>query len=187
MVLLIVTTLVTAMSIARERELGTIEQLSVTPLRPIVLLGGKIIPFALIGFVVAHVVIAIGCHLFDVPIRGSLALIAGGTLLYLLSTLGTGVFISTFAQNQQQAILGGFVFLMPAILLSGFMSPIENMPPWAQWITVVNPVRYYVEFLRGCMLKGAALADVSRQLIALALFGVAILGASALRFKKRLA
>lgn len=186
-VLLIVTTLITAMSIARERELGTIEQLMVTPLRPAILLVGKVLPFALIGMVVAGVVITVGSHLFSVPLRGSIAVLAAGTALYLLSTLGTGVFISTLAKNQQQAILGAFFFLMPAILLSGFMSPIANMPDWAQLLTYANPVRYYVEILRGCMLKGAGFADLATQLAALAAFGVSILGVSALRFKKRLA
>ncbi|MCC6749119.1 MAG: ABC transporter permease [Deltaproteobacteria bacterium] len=184
--LLVVTTIVTAMGLAREKELGTIEQLLITPLRPSVLLLGKTLPFALIGLVVAGLVLAIGTHLFDVPVRGSLFTVFLGTVLYLMSTLGTGVFISTLAATQQQAILGGFFFLIPAILLSGFMSPIESMPTWIQPLTWVNPVRYYVEILRGALLKGASLADLWRPLAALLGFGAGILLLSTLRFHKRL-
>lgn len=185
-VLLIVTTVVTAMSIARERELGTIEQLLVTPMRPSVLLVGKVLPFAGIGFVAAGMVIAIGTWLFGVPVRGSLVALFIGTVLYLMSTLGTGVFISTMAKSQQQAILGGFFFLMPAILLSGFMSPIENMPEWIRWLSTVNPVRYYVQILRAVLLKGAGVQDLLTPLLALTAFGLSILTVSANRFKKRM-
>ncbi|MEQ8276090.1 MAG: ABC transporter permease [Deltaproteobacteria bacterium] len=187
MVLLIVTTVITAMSIAREKELGTIEQLLVTPMRPLVLLLGKVLPFGAIGLVAAGVVISVGTHVFDVPVRGSLLALGLGTVLYLMSTLGTGVFISTMAKNQQQAILGGFFFIMPAILLSGFMSPVENMPDWIQAISSVNPVRYYVQILRAVLLKGATIADLWFPMIALGLFGASILGLSANRFRKRLA
>ncbi len=186
-VLLVITTVVTAMGIAREKEVGTIEQLMVTPIRPIVLLLGKILPFAMIGLLTGGLVISIGTNLFGVPVRGPLAVILAGTLLYLMSTLGTGVFISTMSANQQQAILGSFFFLLPAILLSGFMNPIESMPAWIQPITYLNPVRYYMEILRACMLKGAGFADLKIQLIALAGFGVGILGLAAVRFRKRLA
>ncbi len=184
--LLVVTTIITAMGLAREKEMGTIEQLMITPMRPVVLLLGKTLPFALIGLVVGGLVIAIGTHLFAVPVRGSLLCIFLGMVLYLLSTLGTGVFISTMARNQQQAILAGFFFLMPAILLSGFMSPVENMPGWIQPLTWVNPVRYFVEILRAALLKGAGVLDMTRQLLALAAFGVGILGLAALRFRKQL-
>lgn len=186
-VLLIVTTVVTAMGIARERELGTIEQLLVTPMQPSVLLIGKVVPFAGIGLVTAGMVIGIGTNLFSVPIRGSLSLLLLATVLYLMSTLGTGVFISTMASTQQQAILGGFFFLMPAILLSGFMSPIENMPAWVQPLTWINPVRYYVEILRSVLLKGAGFAEMLEPLVALLAFGVGILAAGSLRFRKRMA
>lgn len=185
--LLVVTTIVTAMGIAREREMGTIEQILITPLRPIVLLLGKIFPFALIGLVVAGLVLSVGTQLFSVPIRGSLLAIFLGTLLYLMSTLGTGVFISTIARTQQQAIMGGFFFLLPAILLSGFMSPVENMPAWIQPLTWINPVRYYVQILRASLLKGAKVTDLWLPLSALLGFGVGILSLAALRFRKQLA
>lgn len=187
MVLLVVTTISTAMSIAKERELGTIEQLLVTPMQPATLLFGKILPFAGIGLVVAGMVLAIGTNLFSVPVRGSLGLVFVGTALYLLSTLGTGVFISTIARSQQQAILGGFFFIMPAIYLSGFMSPVDNMPDWIQPLTWINPVRYYVEILRSCLLKGAGIGDLWPQVGALIAFGTTIFGISAVRFRKRLA
>jgi ABC-2 type transport system permease protein len=186
MVLLIVTTIVTAMGLAREREIGTMEQILVTPLKPAVLLVGKCLPFALVGIVLVPAILTVGSLLFDVPIRGSLAVIFTGTLLYLMSTLGTGVFISTISRSQQQAILGGFFFLMPAILLSGFMTPIENMPWWIRPITYVNPVRYFLEILRACLLKGAGFAELAPQMAALAGFGVVILTLASLRFRKQL-
>ncbi|PKN48348.1 MAG: ABC transporter permease, partial [Deltaproteobacteria bacterium HGW-Deltaproteobacteria-20] len=124
-VVLIVTTIVTAMGIAREKEMGTMEQLLVTPLRPWVLLLGKCLPFAGVGLIDVAGVIAIGAWLFDVPLRGSLVVVFAAAALYVMSTLGSGVFISTVSSSQQQAILGGFLFLMPAILLSGFMTPID--------------------------------------------------------------
>ena len=187
LVLLVVTTLVTAMGLAREREMGTIEQLLVTPIRPVVLLLGKTLPFAVIGLVVAGLVLAVGTNLFSVPVRGPLLVIFVGTLLYLMTTLGVGIFISTLARTQQQAILGGIFFLLPALLLSGFTNPVESTPHWIQTITWFNPVRYYVEILRACLLKGAGFADLSTQLGALAAFGVSILTLATLRFRKRVA
>jgi ABC-2 type transport system permease protein len=185
-VLLVITTIVTAMGIARERELGTMEQIMVTPLRPVLLLVGKCLPFAIIGLVDVGTLLAVGSYLFGVPIRGSLLVIAASSILFLFSTLGTGVFISTVSRSQQQAILGGFFFLMPAILLGGFMTPIENMPTWIQPLTYLNPVRYFLEILRGCLLKGSGFADLWRQFLALALFGVSIMTLSVLRFRNRL-
>jgi ABC-2 type transport system permease protein len=185
--LLIVTTVVTAMGLAREKEMGTIEQLLITPIRPSTLLLGKTLPFALIGLVVAGLVLAVGTNLFAVPVRGSLAAIFLGTALYVMSTLGTGILISTVARTQQQAILGSFFFLLPAMLLSGFITPVESMPAWIQPVTWVNPVRFYVEILRAGLLKGARLGDVVPQLGALAAFGVGLLVVASLRFRKRLA
>jgi ABC-2 type transport system permease protein len=186
-VLMLVTTIVTAMGIARERELGTIEQLLVTPMRPSTLLLGKTIPFALIGLVVAHLVIAVGTNLFDVPIRGSLLAFLVVSLVYLMTTLGAGILISTLAKTQQQAMLGGIFFILPAFLLSGFMSPIDNMPEWVQLITWINPVRHYVEALRAILLKGSGVVDIARPLGVLVVFGAVILTLASLRFRKRLA
>ena len=119
--------------------------------------------------------------------RGSIFVLFVGTLLYLESTLGVGVFISTVSRNQQQAILGGFFFIFPAILLSGFMSPIANMPAWLRALSWLDPARHYVEILRACLLKGASFADLWIQMIALFAIGTAILGASTLRFRKQIA
>lgn len=185
-VLLMVTTIVTAMGIAREREVGTLEQILVTPLRPWVLLLGKCLPFALLGLVEVAIIITVGSYLFEVPMRGSLLVIGVATVLYLMSTLGMGVFISTISRSQQQAILGGFFFLMPAILLSGFMTPIENMPAWIRPLSMLDPVRYFVQILRACLLKGAGFAELASPLLALAAFGVCILTLSSIRFRKRL-
>jgi ABC-2 type transport system permease protein len=185
MVLLVVTTILTAMGIARERELGTIEQILVTPLRPAVLLVGKCLPFAFVGLVELMLLLVVGSYVFEVPLRGSLVLIFVASALYLMTTLGVGIFISTISHSQQQAILGGFFFIMPAILLSGFMTPIENMPRWIQPITLLDPVRYYVEIMRSCLLKASGFRDLLPQLVALLVFGIVILTLSALRFHKR--
>ena len=184
--LLMVTTIVTAMGIAREREFGTMEQILVTPIKPGVLLLGKCLPFAIVGLVAVAGVIAVGAWLFDVPIRGSLGLIFFGASLYLLTTLGVGVLVSTVSRTQQQAILGGFFFLLPAMLLAGFMTPIDNMPAWIRPITYLDPVRYFLEIQRGVLLKGATLVDILPQLGALAVFGAATLSFATLRFKKRM-
>jgi ABC-2 type transport system permease protein len=186
-VLLVITTIVTAMGIARERELGTMEQIMVTPLRPAVLLLGKCLPFAIIGLIDVGTLITVGSYLFGVPIRGSLLVVAVSSILFLFSTLGTGIFISTVSRSQQQAILGGFFFIMPAILLGGFMTPIENMPGWIQPLTYLNPVRYFLEILRGCLLKESGFADLWRQFLALGIFGVSIMTLSVLRFRNRVA
>ncbi|HET9452206.1 MAG TPA: ABC transporter permease [Aggregicoccus sp.] len=186
MLLLIVTTITTAMGLAREREMGTLEQVLVTPLAPLYLLAGKMAPFLVIGLVNVLLVLGIGTWLFEVPIRGALPPLFAGTLLYLMSTLGVGLLISTFSGSQQQAFLGGFLFILPAILLSGVMTPVRGMPGWLQAATLLNPVRYYVELLRALLLKGAGAADVWPQLLALLLFGALILGFATLRFRKRL-
>jgi ABC-2 type transport system permease protein len=187
MVLVVVTTIVTAMGIAREREIGTMEQILVTPLRPSVLLVGKCLPFAFVGLIDVWAILVVGSYLFDVPLNGSPVLLAVATFLYLFSTLGVGIFISTVSRSQQQAILGGFFFIMPAILLSGFMTPIENMPDWLRPLTFIDPVRYYLEILRASLLKDAGFEDLAFQLVALAVFGVVLISLAAARFHKRLA
>jgi ABC-2 type transport system permease protein len=185
MLLVIVTTIVTAMGLSRERETGTLEQVLVTPIRPFYLLVGKMGPFVVIGLVDVTLLVSAGTWLFNVPIRGSLLVLLVGTLLYLLSTLGMGLLISTLSRTQQQSFLGGFLFMMPAILLSGVMTPIRGMPDWLQIITYANPVRYYAEVMRGALLKAAGFADLALQLAALAIFGVTILTIATLRFRKR--
>lgn len=187
MLLVIVTTLVTAMGLARERESGTLEQVLVTPIRPVWLLLGKLLPFLVIGIVDVGLLLAVGTWLFDVPIRGSLLVGGLGVVLYLFSTLGMGLFISTVSQNQQQAFLGGFMFVMPAILLSGIMTPIRSMPAWLQAITLVNPLRHFAEVIRGVLLRGAGLDDLWFQLAMLAVIGASVMGLAAVRFRTQVA
>ena len=185
--LLNVTAIVTAMGLSRERETGTLEQILVTPIRPAVLLAGKCLPFTLFGLVTVLAVMLLGSWLFEVPIRGSLGVVAVGAFLYLFSTLGIGVLIAAFSPSQQQAMLGAFGFILPAMLLSGFVSPISSMPAWLRPLTLVLPMRHFLEIMRGCLLKGAGFADLAPQLIALAVLGVLILAVSIARFRKRLA
>lgn len=186
MILLIVTTVVMSMNLARERELGTLEQVLVTPLRRWELLLGKVLPFLVIGALDVLLILTVGGLVFGVPIRGSLRLLLAGTLLYVLSTVGLGIFLSVLARNQQQAFLMAFAVIMPGILLSGVLTPIENMPSWLQPWTALNPIRHYVTLLRAVLLKGASAGDVWREMAALGLFGVALMGLAMARFHKRL-
>jgi ABC-2 type transport system permease protein len=185
--LLVVTTIVTAMGLAREREMGTLEQVMVTPIPPTVLMVGKIAPYVVIGFLDVMLLVAVGAWLFGVPIRGPLPVLAVGTLLYLLTTLGVGLLISTISRTQQQSFLAGFLFLLPAVLLSGVMSPIRAMPPWLQAVTWVNPVRHYAEVMRSCLLRGAGFADLAVPLAALAVLGAAVFVLAVLRFRRGMA
>jgi ABC-2 type transport system permease protein len=184
--LVITTTIVTAMGLSREREMGTLEQVLVTPVRPLFLLVGKMVPFLLIGCLDVLLVLSAGVWIFAVPLHGNLAVVAVGSLLYLLSTLGLGLLISTVSRTQQQAFLAGFLVAIPAILLSGVMTPIAAMPPWLQAVTYLNPVRYFVEVLRANLLKGAGFLDLWDRLLALTVFGLTILTTATLRFRKRM-
>jgi ABC-2 type transport system permease protein len=186
MVIMLTSLLLTSMAVVREREIGTMEQLMVTPLRPIELILGKTIPFALIAFFEMILVTALAVLKFDIPIRGALYLLPLSTAIYLLSVLGTGLFISTIAKTQQQALMATFLFYMPAVLLSGFMFPIENMPPFFQFFTYANPLRYFLVIIRGIFLKGNGLSLLWPQMAALLLLGIIVLTLSSLRFKKRL-
>ena len=185
--LVIVTTLVTAMGLSRERENGTMEQVLVTPIRPLWLLLGKLLPFLLIGLLDMGLLIGVGTWVFEVPLRGSLLVAGVGVALYLFSTLGVGLLISTVSQTQQQAFLGGFLFMLPAILLSGIMTPIRAMPDWLQAITYVNPVRHFAEVMRGVLLHGSGLGDLWFQLALLAFLGAAIMGLAVARFRTQIA
>jgi ABC-2 type transport system permease protein len=185
-IIALITIMLTALSIVREKEIGTMEQLMVTPIRPIELILGKLLPFAIIGvFEVAFVVTA-ALFIFETPLRGSLALLFLCAVLFLLSTLGIGLFISTISRTQQQAMMSSFFFFMPAMLLSGFAFPIRNMPQFVQILTYLNPVRYFMQIVRGVFLKGVGVQALWQEMAALAVFGTVILGLSALRFHKRL-
>jgi ABC-2 type transport system permease protein len=154
--------------------------------RPIELMLGKMIPFAVIGLFDLVLVVAAAILLFRIPFRGSALLLLGGAVLFLMTSLGAGLFISTVSQTQQQAMMSSFFFTMPAFMLSGFTFPIANMPTAIKAIAYINPVYYFMEIVRGIFLKGAGLLAVWPEMLALAIFGVAILGLSAWRFQKRL-
>jgi ABC-2 type transport system permease protein len=178
--------LMTSMAIVREREIGTMEQLLVSPIRPVELILGKTIPFALIGFFDAALITVVAVFWFEVPIRGSLLLLFGATALYLLPALGIGLFISTISRTQQQAMMSTFFFFQPAMLLSGFAFPIANMPEAIQVLTYVNPLRYFLVIIRGIFLKGNGIEVLWPQMLALFLLGITVFTASTLRFHKRL-
>jgi ABC-2 type transport system permease protein len=186
MLLVMVTTLVTAMGLSRERENGTLEQVMVTPIRPLWLLLGKLLPFLIVGTLDMGLLLAAGTWIFDVPLRGSLAVVAVALTLYLLSTLGMGLFISTVSQTQQQAFLGGFLFMLPAILLSGIMTPVRGMPGWLRAITWLNPLRHFAEVMRTVLLRGAGLGDVWLPLAALAALGLGVMWLAAAKFRTQL-
>jgi len=185
-IIMTVTLMLTALGIVREKEIGTMEQLMVTPIRPIELMIGKTIPFALVGLIDLVLVTTVAILVFHIPFRGSALLLLACSILFLMTSLGAGLFISTVSNTQQQAMMSSFFFTMPAFMLSGFTFPIRNMPPAIRAIAYVNPVYYFMEIVRGIFLKGAGLQAVWPQMIFLAVFGVAILGLSASRFQKRL-
>ncbi|MGA1869923.1 MAG: ABC transporter permease [bacterium] len=185
-IIAIVTVMLTAMSIVREKELGTMEQLMVSPIRPIELILGKTLPFALVGLVDVLLVTGAAMFIFHIPFRGSALLLLGASVLFLLTTLGTGLFISTISYTQQQALMSTFFFIMPAFLLSGFTFPIRNMPRAVYYITYLNPLRYFIEIIRGIFLKGIGIHVLWPQMMALLLLGILVYGLSTMRFHKRL-
>jgi ABC-2 type transport system permease protein len=158
----------------------------VTPIRPIELMLGKTLPFAFIGLADTALVVIAALLLFHVPFLGSALLLFFCAILFLMTSLGAGLFISTISQTQQQAMMTTFLFFQPFFLLSGFAFPIRNMPEPIQYLTLLNPVRYFMEIVRGLFLKGSGVAVLWPQMLALGIFGVAILTLSSLRFRKRL-
>jgi ABC-2 type transport system permease protein len=183
---LLIGLVVTALSVARERELGTFDQLMVSPLRTHEILIGKLAPPMMIGLVHITLYVLAAIFLFGIPLRGSLLLLYGSAIFYLASVVGIGLFISSLSMTQQQAILGAFVFMVPAMLLSGFATPIENMPDWLQPVTFVNPLRYFLIVVKGVFLKDIPLSEVIHNTIPLALIAVCTLSAAAWLFRSRL-
>lgn len=183
---LLVTMLVTAMSVAREREQGTFDQLLVTPMRPMELLIGKALPGFIIGIGEASVIVLAAVLWFKVPLLGSLLTLYTGILLFLLSGVGVGLMISSFATTQQQGLLGAFMFLVPAIILSGFATPIRNMPEVVQYITLVDPLRYFLVVLRGVFLQGTPFHLLIDQFWPMALIGTVALGIAGWLFRHRM-
>ncbi|MEM2983441.1 MAG: ABC transporter permease, partial [Candidatus Bathyarchaeia archaeon] len=158
----------------------------VTPIRSHELILGKTVPFALIGFMDVLLITTVGVLWFKVPIRGSLLLLFISTALYLLSSLGIGLFISTISKTQQQAMMSTFFFFFPAILLSGFVFPIANMPIWIQYLTYLNPLRYFLVIIRSIFLKGTGMEALWEEMVALFILGTLVMTLSILRFQKRL-
>ena len=188
LLLLVITTNLSAMAIVREKEIGTLEQLNVTPLARWELITGKLLPYALIGIIDVVLVLIVAIYWFEVPMRGSIALLFGMCLIYLLSTLGLGLFISTISKTQQQAMMTAiFFFLTPMMYLSGFIFPIENMPAWIQPLTYLIPLRYFLVIVRGIFQKGIGLEILWPQALALLAWGLAVLTLATLRSSKRLA
>jgi ABC-2 type transport system permease protein len=185
-IIMMVTLMLTALAIVREKEIGTMEQLMVTPVRPIELMLGKTLPFALVGLIDVALISGVALLIFHIPFRGNVALLFGCAILFLLTTLGAGLFLSTISQTQQQAMMANFFFSTPAFMLSGFAFPIRNMPTVVQWLTYLDPLRYFMEIVRGLFLKGVGVAVLWPQMAALAVYGVAVLGLSAVRFRKTL-
>lgn len=186
MQLLMATAMMSAMGLAREKELGTLEQVLVTPIPTWVLMLGKTLPFVGIGLFNVLTSLTVGAWLFGVPMHGDPTFLFAATVAYLMSTLGAGLFISTMSQSQQQAFLGGFLFMMPAMLLSGNMTPLAAMPDWLRPLTYLNPLRYYIQVLRGSLLRGAGWPEMWPQFLALTGMGVVILTLSTRRFRKTL-
>jgi ABC-2 type transport system permease protein len=182
----LVTIMLTAMAIVREKEIGTMEQLMVTPIRPLELIVGKTLPFALAGLFETAFVTTAALLIFGIPLRGSLLLLMAASALFLMTTCGAGLFLSTVSQTQQQAVMASFFFFAPAFMLSGFSFPIRNMPEPVQWLSYLDPLRYFMTIVRGLFLKGTGMETLWPQMLALAAYGVAILGISALRFHKKL-
>jgi ABC-2 type transport system permease protein len=187
LILTLITLILTSLAVVKEREIGTMEQLIVTPLKPYQMIIGKLIPFMILGFV-AVILVLIGMRfIFDIPVKGSIPFLFFSSFLYILSTLGLGLFVSTISKTQQQAMMISiFAVMMPMIYLSGFAFPIENMPKIIQYISYFIPLKYFINIIRGVILKGTGFAELWADALVLLGIGITILMLSSLRFKKRL-
>jgi ABC-2 type transport system permease protein len=184
MMVMVVTVILSSMAVVREKEIGTMEQIMVTPIRKWEFILGKTLPFAAIGMVNVLAVSAVAVLWFRIPLQGSVPLLLFSAVLYLMNTLGAGLLISTVSSTQQQAMLSSFLFIFPAVLLSGFAFPVANMPGLIRIFTFIDPIRYEMTVLRGVFLKGNGLPDLWPDLAALFLLGTALLTAAVLRFRK---
>jgi ABC-2 type transport system permease protein len=185
-ILFTITIILTAVSVVRERERGTIEQLIVTPIRSWELVVGKITPYVVIVFIDMIEVLVAGVLIFGIPINGSLPLLLILSALFLITTLGLGLFISTIANTQQEAMLSAMFTMLPSIFLSGFFFPIAAMPLPLQWISYLMPPRYFLIIVRSIILKGSGAENLVEEIVALSIFAVVIMGGAAMRFRKRL-
>jgi ABC-2 type transport system permease protein len=186
MILLIVTALLSGLSITREKELGTMEQILVSPLSRVEFILGKTIPFVLVGLVDVLLILVAARIFFHIPLRGSMVLLFASSIIFLFTSLGLGLFGASVSRTQAQVMLSIFPFMMPAFLLSGLFFPITSMPIALRWIAYINPLTYFLVIVRGILLKGAGLPVLWRELVILAVFGAALLTFSALRFRKRI-
>lgn len=186
MVLFAITSILTASAVVKERERGTIEQLIVTPIRPWELMVGKLVPYSVLALFNTFEVIVIGALWFGVPIRGSLILVFLLSSLFLLTSLAIGLLASTVANTQQEAIMTVYITLLPSLFLSGFLFPMEAMPKVLQWVSYLIPLRYYLVIIRALLVKGVGIAELQTEIIALIIFGVGLMVAASLRFRKRL-
>jgi ABC-2 type transport system permease protein len=187
LIIMIVTTSLTSLAIVKEREIGTLEQLIVTPIKPYQMILGKLVPFSILGFIAVTIVLSVMRFWFQIEVRGSVVFLFFSAFLFMLSTLGLGMFVSTITKTQMQAMItSAFGIMMPMIFLSGFAFPIENMPVAVQYFTYLVPLRYFIVILRGIVLKGIGFGDLWPETLTLLLFGILILFLSSLRFKKNL-
>ncbi|MBK1881441.1 ABC transporter permease [Luteolibacter pohnpeiensis] len=177
--------IITALSVAREREQGTFDQLMVSPLTPEMIMIGKAVPAIMVSFIQATMILVVAVFIYQVPFRGSLLLLYGGMFFYSLALIGVGLLISALSKTQQQAFLGAFAFMMPAILLSGFSSPVENMPHWLQILSWPNPVRHFVEIVKGVFLKDASLDRIISVIVPLAIISSFTLTTAAIMFRRK--
>lgn len=184
---MLITLLLTSLAVVREKESGTIEQIMVTPMSRTEFILGKTVPFALIAFFDVFLIVLVCRFWFDIPLRGSLLLLFFATGLYLMTSLGVGLLISTVSETQQQAVMTTFFFFFPAVLLSGFVFPIANMPVVVQWATYLNPLRYFVKIVRGIFLKGIGMGILWPELLSLLVMGVLVLWLATHRFRKTMA
>jgi ABC-2 type transport system permease protein len=187
LLLSIVTLVLTSLAVVKEKEIGTMEQLIVTPIRPYQMIIGKLVPFIVLGFVSVIIIITAMRLIFNIPVKGSIIFLFGSSFLYILSTLGLGLFVSTISKTQQQAMMIAiFVIMLPMVFLSGFAFPIENMPKIIQAVSYVIPLRYFNTIIRGVILKGLGFADLWVEALVLFIIGISILLLSSLRFRKKL-
>jgi ABC-2 type transport system permease protein len=184
MLILLMSLLLSSMSVVREREMGTLDQLNVSPLSPLELMLGKTVPAALICLIDLFLITAIAILRFGIPLRGSFIVLLPAAIIYIISGLAIGLLISSISKTQQEAFMSMFLILMPAIILSGFFFPVSSMPEIFQWVTVVNPVRHFMEIVRPVFLKGAGFADLAHQFAALTVIAVSTMWLAVLRFRK---
>jgi ABC-2 type transport system permease protein len=187
LLLMIITLILTSLAVVKEKEIGTMEQLIVTPIKPYQMIIGKLVPFALLGFVAVGIVLTAMNLIFGIPVRGSVLFLLVSTFIYIMSSLGLGLLVSTISKTQQQAMmLAIFVVMLPMVFFSGFAFPIENMPVIIQYVSYAIPLRYFMVIIRGIILKGIGIAELWPELLTLFFMGIAILSFSILRFKKKL-